>query len=300
MFKQPIKYKPIYMLFYLKYIYMVSNQKVSIVTGSSSGIGLETALILARNGYFTYATMRTPEKDAPIKTAVEKENLPIKVIQLDVTDDESLKNAINHVTSEAGRIDVLVNNAGYGLVGALEDLSMEEIKTQFETNLFGLVRVIQAVLPTMRRQRSGRILNLSSGAGLFGYPGGSAYVSTKFAVEGLSESIAYELEPFGIKVILIEPGFIQTNFSNSMVVAKKAQDPTSPYSQMMQRIVASSNELAKNGSSADLVTNVILDAATNPSPRLRYLVGKDVEAWAASKKSMDESEFFNMIKKISA
>jgi NAD(P)-dependent dehydrogenase (short-subunit alcohol dehydrogenase family) len=300
MFKQPIKYKPFYMLFYLKYTYMVSNQKVSIVTGSSSGIGLETALILARNGYFTYATMRTPEKDAPIKTAVEKENLPIKVIQLDVTDDESLKNAINHVTSEAGRIDVLVNNAGYGLVGALEDLSMEEIKTQFETNLFGLVRVIQAVLPTMRRQRSGRILNLSSGAGLFGYPGGSAYVSTKFAVEGLSESIAYELEPFGIKVILIEPGFIQTNFSNSMVVAKKAQDPTSPYSQMMQRIVASSNELAKNGSSADLVANVILDAATNPSPRLRYLVGKDVEAWAASKKSMDESEFFNMIKKISA
>ena len=279
---------------------MVSNQKVSIVTGSSSGIGLETALILARNGYFTYATMRTPEKDASIKTAVEKENLPIKVIQLDVTDDESLKNAINHVTSEAGRIDVLINNAGYGLVGALEDLSMEEIKTQFETNLFGLVRVIQAVLPTMRRQRSGRILNLSSGAGLFGYPGGSAYVSTKFAVEGLSESIAYELEPFGIKVILIEPGFIQTNFANSMVIAKKAQDPTSPYSQMMQRIVASSNELAKNGSSADLVANVILDAATNPSPRLRYLVGKDVEAWAASKKSMDESEFFNMIKKISA
>ena len=279
---------------------MVSNQKVSIVTGSSSGIGLETALILARNGYFTYATMRTPEKDAPIKTAVEKENLPIKVIQLDVTDDESLKNAINHVTSEAGRIDVLVNNAGYGLVGALEELSMEEIKTQFETNLFGLVRVIQAVLPTMRRQRSGRILNLSSGAGLFGYPGGSAYVSTKFAVEGLSESIAYELEPFGIKVILIEPGFIQTNFANSMVIAKKAQDPTSPYSHMMQRIVASSNELAKNESSADLVANVILDAATNPSPRLRYLVGKDVEAWAASKKSMDESEFFNMIKKISA
>jgi NAD(P)-dependent dehydrogenase (short-subunit alcohol dehydrogenase family) len=274
---------------------------VSIVTGSSSGIGLETALILARNGFLTYATMRSPEKDAPIKTAVEEENLPIKVIQLDVTDDESLKNAINRVTSEAGRIDVLVNNAGYGLVGALEELSMEEIKAQFETNLFGLVGVIQAVLPTMRRQRSGRILNLSSGAGLFGYPGGSAYVSTKFAVEGLSESIAYELEPFGIKVILIEPGFVKTNFANSTVLAKKAQqDSTSPYSQMMQRMVTSSNELAKNGSSAGLVAKVILDAATSPNPRLRYLVGKDVEAWAASKKSMDESEFFNMINKISA
>ena len=289
-----------YCFSYLKHKYMVSNQKVSVVTGSSSGIGLETALILARNGYFTYATMRTPEKDVPIKAAVEKESLPIKVIQLDVTDDESLKNAINHVTSEAGRIDVLVNNAGYGLVGALEELSMEEIKAQYETNLFGLVRVIQAVLPTMRKQRSGRILNLSSGAGLLGYPGGSAYVSTKFAVEGLSESIAYELEPFGIKVILIEPGFVHTNFANSMVIAKKAQDPTSPYSQMMQRIAASSNELSKSGSSADLVANVILDAATNPNPRLRYLVGRDVEAWAASKKSMDESEFFNMIKKISA
>ncbi|MGA6991144.1 MAG: SDR family oxidoreductase [Nitrososphaeraceae archaeon] len=279
---------------------MVSNQKVSIVTGSSSGIGLETALMFARNGYVTYATMRTPEKGALIKNAVEKENLPIKVVQLDVTDDKSLKNAIDHVTSEDGRIDVLVNNAGYGLVGALEELSMEEIKTQYETNFFGLVRVIQAVLPTMRKQRSGRILNLSSGAGLFGYPGGSAYVSTKFAVEGLSESIAYELEPFGIKVILIEPGFVKTNFANSMLISKKAQDPTSSYSQMMQRIAASSNELAKSGSSAELVANVILDAATNPNPRLRYLVGKDVEAWAASKKSMDESEFFNMIKKISA
>ena len=279
---------------------MVSNQKVSIVTGSSSGIGLETALMFARNGYVTYATMRTPEKGALIKNAVEKENLPIKVVQLDVTDDKSLKNAIDHVTSEDGRIDVLVNNAGYGLVGALEELSIEEIKAQYETNFFGLVRVIQAVLPTMRKQRSGRILNLSSGAGLFGYPGGSVYVSTKFAVEGLSESIAYELEPFGIKVILIEPGFVKTNFANSMLISKKAQDPTSSYSQMIQRIAASSNELAKSGSSAELVANVILDAATNPNPRLRYLVGKDVEAWAASKKSMDESEFFNMIKKISA
>ncbi len=115
------------------------------------------------------------------------------------------------------------------------------------------------------------------------------------------QAIAYELEPFGIKVILIEPGFVKTNFANSTVLAKKAQqNSTSPYSQMMQRMVTSSNELAKNGSSAGLVAKVILDAATSPNPRLRYLVGKDVEAWAASKKSMDESEFFNMIKKISA
>ena len=274
----------------------MNDQKVAIVTGSSSGIGLESALLLARNGYITYATMRSPEKDTSIKTVVQKEGLPIRVVQLDVTDDSSVKNAVDHIISEASRIDVLVNNAGYGLGGVLEDLSMEEIKSQYETNLFGLIRVTQAVLPTMRKQRSGRILNLSSGAGIFGYPGGSAYVSTKFAVEGLSESIAYELEPFGIKVILIEPGFIRTNFANVMVVAKKAQDPASPYSELMQKIMASASELAKNASDAELVANVILDAASNPNPRLRYLVGKDVESWAAGKKKMDELEFFKMIK----
>ena len=140
----------------------------------------------------------------------------------------------------------------------------------------------------MRKQKSGRIINISSGAGIFGYPGGSAYVSTKFAVEGLSESIAYELEPFGIKVILIEPGFIKTNFSNAMVIAKKAQDPASPYSELMQKIMASTTELAKNASDAELVANIILDAASNLNPRLRYLAGKDVESWDEVKKNMDE------------
>jgi NAD(P)-dependent dehydrogenase (short-subunit alcohol dehydrogenase family) len=276
----------------------MNDHKVIIVTGSSSGIGLESVLLLARNGYTTYATMRSPEKDTAIKIAVQKEGLPITVVQLDVNDDNSVKNAVDHVISEAGRIDVLVNNAGYSLGGALEDVSMEEIKSQYETNLFGLIRVTQAVLPTMRRQRSGRILNISSGSGIFGFPGLSAYVSTKFAVEGLSESIAYELEPFGIKVILIEPGFIKTNFAHAMVVAKKAQDPASSYTELMQRIMASASELAKNASSAELVANVILDAASNPNPRLRYLAGKDVESWAAGKKNMDELEFFNMIKRL--
>jgi len=278
----------------------MNDQKVAVITGSSSGIGLESALVLARNGYITYATMRSPEKDTSIKEAVQNESLPIRVVQLDVTDDTSVKNAIDHIISEAGRIDVLANNAGYSLGGALEDLSMEEIKSQYETNLFGLIRVTQAVLPTMRKQRSGRILNISSGAGIFGFPVHSAYVSTKFAVEGLSESIAYELEPFGIKVILIEPGFVRTNFIRAMVVAKKAQDPASPYSELMQKLMVNASELAKNASDADFVANIILDAASNPSPRLRYLAGKDVESWAAGKKNMDEFEFFNMIKRLIA
>jgi NAD(P)-dependent dehydrogenase (short-subunit alcohol dehydrogenase family) len=278
----------------------MNDQKVAVITGSSSGIGLESALVLARNGYTTYATMRSPDKDTSLKAAVLNESLPIRIVKLDVTNDSSVKNAIGHIISEVGMIDILVNNAGYGLGGALEDLSMEEIKSQYETNLFGLIRVIQAVLPTMRKHRSGRIINISSGAGIFGYPGGSAYVSTKFAVEGLSESIAYELEPFGIKVILIEPGFIRTNFGNAMVIAKKAQDSASPYSELMQKTMASTAELAKNASDAELVANIILDAASNPNPRLRYLAGKDVESWAAGKKNMDELEFFNMIKGLTA
>jgi NAD(P)-dependent dehydrogenase (short-subunit alcohol dehydrogenase family) len=276
----------------------MNDQKVAVITGSSSGIGLESALILGRNGYNTYATMRSLDKDTSIKAVVQNEGLPIRVVQLDVTDDTSVKNAIDHIISEAGRIDLLVNNAGYGLVGALEDLAIEELKSQYETNLFGLIRVTQAVLPAMRKQRSGRIINISSGAGIFGYPGGSAYVSTKFAVEGLSESIAYELEPFGIKVILVEPGFIKTNFGNAMVMAKKAQDSASPYSELMQKTMASTTKLAKNASDAELVASIILEAASNPNPRLRYLAGKDVESWAESKKNMDEVEFFNMMKSL--
>ena len=278
---------------------MSMNQKVAIVTGSSSGIGLDAAVTLAQNGFFTYATMRNLDKSSIVKAAADKEQLPIKVVQLDVTDDRSVKDAVRAIVSEAKRIDVLINNAGFGLVGAFEDLSIDEIKDQYETNVFGLIRVTQAVLPIMREQKSGIIVNVSSGAGLFGYPGGSAYVSSKFAIEGLSESISYELDQFGIKVVLIEPGFIKTNFSNAMVIAKKAQDPSSPYSPMMQKIQTSSKEMANNGSSVDVVSKAILKAVTSERPDLRYLAGKDVETWAANKKTMSDSQFHDMMQGIS-
>src|SRR5713226_6515085 len=156
-----------------------SNQKVAVVTGSSSGIGFETSLTLARSGFFTYATMRNLGKGASIKSVATKEGLPIRVTQLDVTEDRSINIAVHLIISDVGKIDVLVNNAGYGLNGAFEDLAMEEIKAQFETNLFGVIRVSQAVLPIMRKQKSGIIVNISSAAGRFGVPGSSAYVSTK-------------------------------------------------------------------------------------------------------------------------
>ena len=272
------------------------NNKVAVVTGSSTGIGYETSLTLPRNGFLTYATMRNLNKSQNLKSIATKENLPIRIKHLDVTDDASVKDAIQAISFETGQVDVLVNNAGYGLNGAFEDLAMDEIKSQYETNVFGLIRTTQAVLPIMRRQKSGTIVNISSGAGRFGFPGGSAYVSTKFAVEGLSESMSYELEPFGIKVIIVEPGVIRTNFGDGLVIAKKSQDPNSPYSQLIQKMATSFEEMMKNASSPDLVAKVVLDAVRNESPNLRYLAGNDVEAWLGSKRSMSDEEFHKMMK----
>ena len=197
------------------------NTRVAVVTGSSTGIGFETSLMLARNGYFTYATMRDIQKSKEIKRIAQQENLPIRIVEMDVDNDNSVKKTIEKIISERNRIDILVNNAGYGLFGALEDLPMEEIKRQYETNVFGVIRVSQYVLPIMRTQRDGIIVNISSVSGLAGIPSQSVYVSTKYALEGLSESLSFEVETYGIKIILIEPGVINTGFVEDLVVPDK-------------------------------------------------------------------------------
>ena len=272
------------------------KEKIAIVTGSSSGIGYETSLYLARNGFITYATMRNLNKSENIRLTATKENLPIHIKQLDVTDDTSVKNAVKAISSETRRIDILVNNAGYALNGAFEDLAMEEVKAQYETNVFGLIRTTQAVLPIMRNQKSGIIVNISSGTvTMGGFPGGSAYVSTKYAIEGLSKSMAYELEPFGIRVVLVEPGVIRTNFFSSVVSAKKSQDSNSPYSQIMQKMSANLEPRLKNGSSADVVAKVVLDAVTSETPSPKYLAGKDIETLMQAKRSMSDEEFSRMM-----
>ena len=215
------------------------RQKVAVITGSSSGIGYATSLLLAKSGFYTYASARNIDKSASLQSIADAERLPLKLIQLDVTDDGSVEDAIKKIVLEKGRIDVLVNNAGYGLFGAFEELSLDEIKAQFETNFFGVVRVTQHVIPIMRTAQSGGsggiIVNVSSINGHIAFPVISAYVSTKFAIEGLSESIAYELEPFGIKVILIEPGAIGSNFMKGSILSKRALDPQSPYSEFVQK-----------------------------------------------------------------
>lgn len=274
---------------------MTNDKKVAIVTGSSSGIGNAIVLELARNNFITYGTMRNLDKISDLKTIADQENLKIYFKQLDVTDDNSVKNAINSIVAETGRIDVLVNNAGYGLVGAFEDLSLDEVQKQFETNVFGVIRVTQAVLPTMRKQESGIIVNISSGAGRFGYPTASAYVSSKFALEGLTESMSYEIEPFGIRTVLIEPGVIKTNFFNSMSLARKSKDPDSPYLQMMQVMEKSVTKMLEKGTIPQYVAKTVLEAVTSRNPKLRYLVGKDVEQWMENKKKMSDEEFHDMM-----
>jgi NAD(P)-dependent dehydrogenase (short-subunit alcohol dehydrogenase family) len=275
-------------------------QSVALVTGSSSGIGFETALLLARNGFNTYASMRNLEKSKNITEIANREKLPLQVVQLDVNDDKSVKEAIDKiVVAENQRIDILINNAGYGLLGALEDLSIEEIKAQFETNFFGVVRVTQQVLPIMRKQNDGIIVNISSVGGRIGIPGLSAYHSTKFALEGLSESISYELEPFGIRVVIIEPGFVRTNIMNSSIIAKKALDRKSPYFSSIRQLEKSFKSAMENTSASsppDEVAKIILQAVTSERPKLRYAVGNDASSIIQTKTTMSDTEFRGLIK----
>jgi NAD(P)-dependent dehydrogenase (short-subunit alcohol dehydrogenase family) len=279
-------------------------EKVALVTGSSSGIGFETALLLARSGFQTYATMRNLEKSKNITEIANTEKLLLQVVQLDVNDDISVKNAINKIAAAAAaenkRINVLVNNAGYGLFGSLEDTSIEEIKAQFETNFFGVIRVTQQVLPIMRKQNSGgTIVNVSSVGGRIGVPVLSAYQSTKFALEGLSESMSYELEPFGIRVVIIEPGFIRTNIVNSSTSAKKALDPKSPYFPLMQKVKNHFKSMMDNASSSssppEEVAKVILQVITSENPQLRYTVGNDAATIIQARMNMPDKEFRKMV-----
>jgi len=276
-------------------------QSVALVTGSSSGIGFETSLLLARNGYHTYASMRNLGKSKTITEISNREKLPLSVIQLDVDDDKSVKDAIYRIDNEQGRIDVVVNNAGYLLIGPLEELSIREFKEQFETNFFGAIRVIKEVLPILRRQRAGTIVNISSLAGRIGLPLNSPYVSSKFALEGLSESMAYEIEQFGIKVVLVEPGYIKTNVANSfktgknVVVTAANKKNNSPYAEFTQNRIAALGPSVEAGLDPIEVAKVILKAATSENPDLRYLIGEGAVKLMDMRKNTSDENFRRLI-----
>jgi short-subunit dehydrogenase len=277
-------------------------QKVAVVTGSSSGIGFETSLAFARNGFHTYATMRKLE-DGGSKQIIDiarNENLSLQVIQLDVNNDKSVADAIDRIAKLKDRIDVLVNNAGYALIGAFEENSMEEIKTQFETNFFGAVRVMQAVIPIMRKQREGKIVNISSIGGRISFPLDSIYHGTKFALEGLSESIQYEVEPFGIKIILIEPGAIGSSFWKNLKMSAKASGPdsnNSPYRPFTNNVLEAFNQAAQNSIHPSEVAKVIIQAIMADNPNFRYAVGKDAATLLEARRNMSDREFEKIIKK---
>jgi short-subunit dehydrogenase len=304
----------------------MEKQSIAVVTGSSTGIGFETSLLLARNGFYTYATMRDRLKTDKIEKIANKENLPLEVLSMDVDNDDSVRNAIHKIIDEKKKIDILVNNAGYGLFGALEDISIEEIKKQFETNLFGAIRAIKEVLPTMREKKNGILINVTSIAGIVGVPAECIYVSTKFALEGLSESISYELQPYGIKVILIEPGVINTNFVPNIKfpnqIDDKLQKPllkdekkeeskvnyanndfktnnSSYYSNTIDTFLSHYYAAMKNAPLPKEVATVILEALKNssnsPESLFRYIVGEDAKTFAQAKKNMSDSQLYQFI-----
>jgi len=264
-------------------------EKVALVTGSSSGVGLETALALARDGYHTFASMRDVRKAVELEHVAKKENLPIDVIELDVDKEESIVSAIKKVVADKGRLDVLVNNAGYGQFGCVEDLSVDDFRKQFETNFFSIVRIIQEVSPIMRKQNSGIIVNISSVVGRMGLPVSPAYISTKFALEGLSECLRYELGQFGIKTTLIEPGVIKTNFFNSMKVPESKIDPK--YKTLTENILAGLKMMVEMGTAPSQVADVIIKAIHDDEILPRYIVGTDAAMFLEAKKMKTDLEF---------
>jgi NAD(P)-dependent dehydrogenase (short-subunit alcohol dehydrogenase family) len=254
--------------------------KVAVVTGSSSGIGYETSLLLARNQITTYATMRNMSKSHGLREIASKEKIPLNVAQLDVNDDLSVDNAIGNIVRENGRIDILVNNAGYDLFGSVEESSIDEIKQQFETNVFGVIRTTKAVIPTMRKQGSGTIINISSVGGIIGLlPFTTAYHASKFAIEGFTESLRQELADFNINIILIEPGSISSNFVNNIKTTKGYDPNKSPYAKMVQQVFQAYESISGSYSShPSKVAHTILNVLNSPNPELRNPVGKDAES----------------------
>ncbi|MEP0917519.1 SDR family oxidoreductase [Leptolyngbya sp. DQ-M1] len=235
--------------------------KTVLITGASTGIGRSTALLFAQKGWTVIATMRTPAKADWIT-----EN--IYPLRLDVTDRDSIQSAIAQSLSQFGAIDVLVNNAGYGLIGAFENCSPEQIRKQFDTNVFGLMEVTRAVLPHFRERRSGVIVSISSIAGRISFPTYTMYNSSKWAVEGFSEGLQYELEPFNIRVKLVEPGPIKTDFFDRS--PDIARSEITAYDEFVDRVLANLKQAENQGEPAEVVAETIYRAATDTSRRLRY------------------------------
>jgi NAD(P)-dependent dehydrogenase (short-subunit alcohol dehydrogenase family) len=256
------------------------NQKVAVITGSSSGIGLLTAIEFAQNGYFVVATMRDLSRSTKLEEAAQTAGVreQIDIRRVDVTEFDSLPGVVDGILRDHGRIDVLVNNAGFSVAGFSEDLSLADIRHQFETNFFGTVAMSKAVIPVMRRQKSGHIIQVASVAGHLGQPMLGAYCSSKFALEGWSESLRIETHSLGIRVVLVEPGAFETDiWTRNVMIGAGALDPNSPNKERSQRFSEFVKQSAKHRRDAGDVARLILRIAKDPNPRLRYMIGTDAK-----------------------
>jgi NAD(P)-dependent dehydrogenase (short-subunit alcohol dehydrogenase family) len=256
-----------------------SKQKVVLITGASSGFGEVTASLLAQRGYRVFGTGRNPGRNR----AWGYEMLP-----LDVRSDDSVRACVQELMERAGRLDVLISNAGYELAGAVEETSISEARDQFETNFFGAARMVKAALPVMRKQGGGRILLVSSLAGLISVPFHGFYSASKYALEGYAEALRHEVKGFNISVSLIEPGFFRTNLARA---ARNSTETVSEYAGMRERALKAFERAVQTGEDPGLVASLILSVVESRSPRLRYRVGKDAKRLPRIKALVPESAF---------
>lgn len=264
--------------------------KTILITGASSGIGKETAKLFQAKGWNVVATMRNPETEIELG---ELEN--IWVTKLDVVDPSSIDHAVKEGITRFGQIDVLLNNAGYGAYGVLESFSREQIIRQFDTNVIGLLDVTKAVLPHFRANKSGIIINVSSIGGKMSFPLGTLYHGTKFAVEGISESLRYEVQEFGGKVKIVEPGAIATDFTGRSLDFSNDESMTE-YQPITGKLLAGTQAMFGQASPASVVADVIYEAATDGTDQLRYAAGQDAKAIIAQRQQADDATFTSAIK----
>ncbi|NEN86367.1 SDR family oxidoreductase [Paenibacillus elgii] len=263
---------------------MDNAQPVALVTGASSGFGLLTSVALARAGYRTVATMRNPDKSDALQGHAERSGVQelIDIMPLDVTDHEAIGQTVGSIVKTYGRIDVLVNNAGFAVGGYVEDVPMEQWRQQLETNVFGMIAATKAVLPHMRERRSGCIVNVSSVSGRSGFPGYAPYSTSKFAVEGFSESLRLEMKPFGVNVVLIEPGAYKTDIWQKGFDSMCSSE-ASPYRPLLEKVLRYSKQAAATAPDAAEVAETIVRVVRSKRPKLRYPLGRGAKLALRSK-----------------
>jgi NADP-dependent 3-hydroxy acid dehydrogenase YdfG len=264
-------------------------RKTILITGSSSGIGRATAMFFQKQGWNVIATMRSPVKETSLG---ELEN--VLVTRLDVTEPASIEPAVSTGIERFGRIDVLLNNAGFGAYGPLEATPLENIRREFDTNVIGGLATAKAVLPHFRANKEGVIVNISSIGGRFAYPLGALYHGTKFAVEGISEALSYETSAIGVRVKIIEPGMVATGFGDALDFSN--DESLTEYQDMVGKLMAGFQEAQKGASPPEAVAEVVYQAATDGTDQLRYPVGEDAKAMLAARKSKDDATFQQTIR----